>query len=169
MRFRKFLERYDYPGGYYTPAEDGDRLVQHFRTPEERKAWDDAGNDPHDNLVWHSDASRKKALEAAYHTHKWIATVAKDVLEPIADTAFKAALGDGLLSEIPIRAIQNDINKIEELQRKYEVAYKDIVAKINAEKDLQKQEQLKKVKTKIEERLATLRNLWRKWQDKNAV
>lgn len=168
--FKQFLkEAIEYPGGYYTQSHEGDRLVAHFNTPEERKEWiEDQSNDPNDELIWHSDASRKKALHTKNAVMSALSSIGNEIAKPVANTALKTALGDGLLSEIPINAIEDNIDKINDELSKVRSQISELNAIIQKEKDNEKLKKLNEIKKKKVERANDLVTAWKNWQQRNA-
>lgn len=131
--FRKFIFETDYPGAYYD--EDGE-VIQHFNTHEDKLKYDDENPDHPYEYISDKRMKRDKAVKSA------ISTISTDILSPIAQTALKTALGEGLLSEIPIEQIENSIEKLDEEIEKIDEALSTIRKMIQEEHEEKMKEYL---------------------------
>lgn len=159
--FKEYLAENDYPGGYYT--QDMNRLVAHFNNAKEKEEFDaDPRNDPNDELIYRSD----KRMETKKLLGKTASTVSK-YAAPIASTALKTALGNGLLSEVPINYIEDNIEKINDELRKVESLLKQIQVEKLKEQDIEKKKKLEELEKKAQERQKDLIEAWKKYQARN--
>lgn len=159
--FKEYLAENDYPGAYYT--QDMQRMVAHFDNAKEKAEFDaDPHNDPNDELIFRSD-KRIKGKQAAT---KAASTVAK-YAAPIATTALKTALGDGLLSEIPVEQIENTQQAIQAELTKVNNILIQIKAEYAKTKDLNKKKQLEDKFNHYKDRKEQLSEKWKNYQQQN--
>lgn len=160
--FKQYLVENDYPGGYYN--QEG-RLIQHFNNKEEKEEFDsDPRNDPNDELIFRSD-KRMKVNQLLGKAKSEIGKYAT----PIATAALQGALGDGLLSQVPIEQIENSYDKIQDELRKANDAISQIQAEYKKTKNLERKKQLKKNHEDAIKRKDEILSAWKRYQDKNYV
>ena len=158
--FRKFLEN-GYPGAYYD--QEGN-LVQHFAKKEDKEKWDQDPSNDTTGLEYKSD-KRVKKDQLVTNAKVGISKYAV----PIASTALKTALGDGLLSEVPIEQIENNAERLQEELIKVNQALNDIRKAYLAEKDAEKKKKLEDAFIKASERKKKLSDAYRRYQEREYV